>query len=360
MSDSALLQDAVTRVFLDFYRNDRLNKARQEGWCAELWRALEQTGMTLISVPESVGGSGGSVVEAAEVLRLAGKYCASVPLAETALLAGWALAAQGLAVPEGPLAFGIVQRPDQLRLDRDNGAWRISGRVDQVPCARHASAVVLVARFDAGSKVICAPASTYRVESRANLAGEARDRIVFDEAALDDGRVSDADSSVTVDKALQRGAWARAVQMSGALERVLEMTTEYAKHRAQFGRPIIKFQAVQQELARLAGEAAIAKASAMAAAASVQANNQAETAAAFAKIRVGEAAQTGASIAHQLHGAIGVTDEYLLHHSTLRLWAWRSEYGSEACWAEKLGRHALDSGAAKLWDEITGSVADPK
>ncbi|MPZ44282.1 MAG: acyl-CoA dehydrogenase [Betaproteobacteria bacterium] len=360
MSDSTLLQDAVSRVFLDFYRNDRLNKARQEGWCTELWKALEQTGMTLVSVPESLGGSGGSVVEAAEILRLSGKYCAAVPLAETALLAGWALAAQGIALPQGPLAFGIVQGRDQLRVDRNDGAWEISGYVDPVPYARHASAVVLVARIGAGSKVICAPASTYRVHPHANLAGEARDRIVFDEDALDDWRVSDAESSVTVEQALQRGALARAVQMSGALERILEMTTEYARHRAQFGRPIIKFQAVQQELARLAGEAAIAKASAMAAAASVQANDRAEMAVAFAKIRAGEAAQAGASIAHQLHGAIGVTDEYLLHHSTLRLWAWRSEYGSEAVWADKLGRHALDRGSAKLWAEITGSVRDPR
>ena len=359
MNDSALLQDAVSRIFLDFYENDRLHKARQDGWCAELWAALEETGMTLISVPESAGGSGGSVVEAAEVLRLAGKYCASVPLAETALLAGWALAGAGIALPSGPLAFGIAGRPHQIELHRRGGAWRVSGSMDRVPWARNASAVVLVTGSGADSKVICAPASTYKVERHANLAGEARDRIVFDEAKLEDVHVR-ATPSITADKALQRGALARAVQMSGALDRILEMTIQYAKQRAQFGRPIIKFQAVQQELARLAGEAAIAKASAMAAAASVMADNGADTAVAFAKIKAGEAAQAGASIAHQLHGAIGVTDEYLLHHSTLRLWAWRSEYGSEAYWAERLGEYAFSRGAAAVWDDITGSVSDFK
>ncbi|OGA45755.1 MAG: hypothetical protein A3F74_08360 [Betaproteobacteria bacterium RIFCSPLOWO2_12_FULL_62_58] len=359
MNDSALLQDAVSRVFLDFYENDRLNKARRDGWCAELWAALEETGMTLISVPESAGGSGGSVVEAAEVIRLGGKYCASVPLAETALLAGWALAGAGIALPSGPLAFGIVGRPNQVELHRREGAWRFSGSMDHVPWARNASAIVLVIGSDADSKVICAPASTYQVERHANLAGEARDRIVFYEAKLEDAYVR-ATASITADRALQRGALARAVQMSGALDRILEMTTQYAKQRAQFGRPIIKFQAVQQELARLAGEAAIAKASAMAAAASVMADYRANTAVAFAKIKAGEAAQAGASIAHQLHGAIGVTDEYLLHHSTLRLWAWRSEYGSEAYWADRLGEYALSRGAATVWDEITGSVGDQK
>jgi acyl-CoA dehydrogenase len=231
--------------------------------------------------------------------------------------------------------------------------------MNRVPWARNASAVVLVTGSDTDSKVICASASTFKVEHHANLAGEARDRIVFDEAKLDDAHVRDA-ASITADKALQRGALARAVQMSGALDRILEMTIQYAKQRVQFGRPIIKFQAVQQELARLAGEAAIARASAMAAAAAVMANSGANTAVAFAKIKAGEAAQAGASIAHQLHGAIGVTDEYLLHHSTLRLWAWRAEYGSEAYWAERLGEYAFSRGAATVWDELTSPVSDIK
>lgn len=65
---------------------------------------------------------------------------------------------------------------------------------------------------------------------------------------------------------------------------------------------------------------------------------------AAAKVKTGEAACSGAFVAHQLHGAIGVTDEYLLHHSTMRLWSWRGEYGNEAQWAQKLGADALERG----------------
>jgi acyl-CoA dehydrogenase len=353
MNDSALLQNAVSRVFMDFYDNDRLNAARREGWCAELWLALEQMGMTLISVPESAGGSGGSVVEAAEVLRLAGKYCASVPLAETALLAGWALAGVGMAIPSGPLAFGMADPSNPFRLQRDGGAWRLTGTLENVPWARHASGLVVMATIDGEAKIVSAPRAAYHVEASANLAGEARDRVVFDQAVLDDTHIVGATASISAESALQRGAFARAVQMGGALDRILEMTLAYTRDRSQFGRPIIKFQAVQQELARLAGEAAIAKASGMAAAASVMAEDRAELSVAFAKIKTGEAAQAGASIAHQLHGAIGVTDEYLLHHSTLRLWAWRSEYGSEAYWAKRVGAYALARDAAAVWDDIT-------
>lgn len=353
MSDNGLLLDSASRIFRDFYENGRLNKAREQGWCAELWRALEETGMTLISVPESAGGSGGSVIDAAEVLRLAAKYCASIPLAETSLLAGWVLSEARMEIPSGPLAFAVVAAPDKFVLERRGDGWKISGRLGRVAWARFASAIVLVGEFDGESRVVCAPAAAYRAEYHANLAGEARDRVVFEDANLSGSCVCSSPPD-TVSKAMQRGALARSVQISGALDRILEMTLEYSKQRAQFGRPIIKFQAVQQEMARLAGETAIAKASAMSAAAAVAAGRRADLAAAIAKIKTGEAAQAGSSIAHQLHGAIGVTDEYLLHHSTLRLWAWRSEYGSEAYWANWLGEHALSSGSSLVWDEITG------
>lgn len=358
MSDRALLTDAVTRIFRDFYKNELLNRARHAGWCAELWTTLEHAGMTLISVPEDAGGSGGDLVDVAEVLRLAGKYCASVPLAETALLGGWALARAGMPIPAGPLAFGVVQATDRFTMARDGGGWCVSGTLRNIPWARHAASLVLVASAGGVEKIICVPSGSYQVENRVNIAGEARDSVTFDAVMVDEHHVGGIAGATIAAEAMQRGALARAIQMAGALEQVLETTLAYVKQRSQFGRPLIKFQAVQQELARLAGEAAIAKASAMAAAACVQAGQDVMTHAAIAKIKAGEAAQAGASIGHQLHGAIGVTDEYLLHHSTLRLWAWRSEYGNEAAWAEMLGGHTLDVGATAFWDEVTESGRD--
>jgi alkylation response protein AidB-like acyl-CoA dehydrogenase len=74
---------------------------------------------------------------------------------------------------------------------------------------------------------------------------------------------------------------------------------------------------------------------------------------ASAKIRTAEAAREGALISHQVHGAIGVTDEYPLHHSTLRLWSWREEYGNEAEWAIALGGIIQKRGADSLWVALT-------
>ena len=73
---------------------------------------------------------------------------------------------------------------------------------------------------------------------------------------------------------------------------------------------------------------------------------------AAAKIRTAQAAHEGAMIAHQVHGAIGVTDEYALHHSTLRLWSWREEFGNEAAWSMELGRVIAAGGADRLWPTL--------
>src|SRR4030095_11672797 len=106
-------------------------------------------------------------------------------------------------------------------------------------------------------------------------------------------------------------------------------------------RPIAKFQAVQHNLARLAGETAVAIAAATSAADTIGVAKTFDEPvfleAASAKIRVGEAATEGAAIAHQVLGAIGFTQEHTLHRFTRRLWAWRDDFGSESAWAGKLG-----------------------
>ena len=110
---------------------------------------------------------------------------------------------------------------------------------------------------------------------------------------------------------------------------------------------------IQHNLARLAGESAAALAAAGSAADTID-NAQSFDEAVFlevaaAKIRVGEAATEGAAIAHQVHGAIGISREHALHRFTQRLWAWRDDFGSEAAWALRLGKLVAARGADALW-----------
>ena len=151
-------------------------------------------------------------------------------------------------------------------------------------------------------------------------------------------------------------ALARSAQMAGAVAAVLDLCVQYAGDRVQFGRPLAKFQAIQHQLAILATEAAAAQIAAQFACRAVDVTPRASLAIheiATAKIRTGEAAGKAAAIGHQVHGAIGFTDEYRLHHLTRRLWSWRSEFGAEFLWAAHLGAIIAPWGADELWSDIT-------
>lgn len=147
-------------------------------------------------------------------------------------------------------------------------------------------------------------------------------------------------------------AFARACQIAGALDAALALSIAYANERQQFGRPLGKFQAVQQSLASFACEAAAANCAAMGAAQALDRGN-AEFEVAAAKLRANRAVEMGTSVAHQVHGAIGFTEEYALAPLTRRLWQWRSEYGNDAYWSARLGSKVIAQGADQFWPELS-------
>jgi acyl-CoA dehydrogenase len=132
---------------------------------------------------------------------------------------------------------------------------------------------------------------------------------------------------------------------------------QYAGERQQFGRPLAKFQAIQMELAEMAGEVTAVTALTDAA---VQALSHGDEnfalAAAAAKVRAGAAVEVVARLAHQVHGAIGFTQEHKLHHLTKRLWSWRDEAGSELVWSRVLAEGLLAEGPDGLWSALTRAV----
>ena len=143
----------------------------------------------------------------------------------------------------------------------------------------------------------------------------------------------------------------RAAQIAGALSRILGMTIEHGNTRQQFGRPIGKFQAVQHLVAELAAEAGAARAGVEFALGALDRGAD-WRAPAIAKIRASRAVGRAASVAHEVHGAIGITEEHALHHLTRRLWQWRDEAGSEHEWSERLGNAVLVRGGAQVWADI--------
>ena len=143
----------------------------------------------------------------------------------------------------------------------------------------------------------------------------------------------------------ERGALMRSIQMCGAMARVRDLAIQYAADRHQFGQPINRFQAVQHQLAELAAEAAAADAIVADASA-----RPTRSAVAAAKVITGRAAGRVATIAHQVHGAIGFTQEHELHRFTTKLWQWRDEFGTESDWAIDLGRSLA---GRNLWEALT-------
>ena len=348
----SMLIESATRLFSDNVDQKMLEAAKRDGWSERLWQTLEQAELPRVSVPEEAGGAGGTLSDLAAVLRVAGRFAAPVPLAETSMLAGWMLAASGLPVPRGALTAGPAG-DDVVSARRNGSRWNVSGTLARLPWARIAKRLVLLAQADGDAAVVSIDPARCEIRPGRNLAHEPRDEVILDNVPAEEA--APAGTGVTRSALKLRGALARSLMMAGALERALELSVGYAQQRVQFGRKIGQFQAIQQELARFGGEVAAAVAAALSAAGAVERGGDVILAVASAKIRTAEAAREGALIAHQVHGAIGVTDEYALHHSTLRLWAWRDEYGNEAEWARALGGITQKRGADQFWPALTAN-----
>jgi acyl-CoA dehydrogenase len=353
--ETRMLLESMERLFQDKSTKRAVDAAEQGAFATELWQAVSETGVPLAALPESAGGADAEWSDLYAVLRVAARHSAPLPLAET-MLAGWVAAAAGLELSDGPMTVGPVRTGDTLQLERDGNGWRLSGRASRLPYARSAQRIVLLADGPGGEMAVSLDGSeSAEVAKGRNIAGEARDTLTFNGVRLSADAAVPIGGGTTRAALYRRGALARATMMSGALERALDLAVTYAQERQQFGRPISKFQAVQQNLAVLAGQTAAAVAAANVGIDALSREDpQAEDFyVAVAKTRVGEAATLACEIAHQVHGAIGFTEEYALQLSTRRLWSWREEFGADPEWAARLGAFICGRGADRLWPTLT-------
>ncbi len=297
------------------------------GFPTALWAALEEAGMTALG-EENDGDLG--LGNAAALIERTAYHTLPVPLAET-ILARRLLARASIEIPDGALS---VAPPSANR----------DGRAAGVPWAGSVVGVVVATGPDMIGLLDARAASVPGF----NMAGEPRETIDHGRAkVIASARLADAPGVVEAE-----GALVRAVQMSGAMSRVLEHCLTWANDRIQFGRPIARFQAIQHLMAELAAEAAAGSASALMAV-EAMAERGDRLSAAIAKARAGEAAGRVCAIAHEVFGAMGFTQEHTLHYATRRLWSWRNEFGSEVQWQAEIGRTIAAGGADNLWATLT-------
>jgi acyl-CoA dehydrogenase len=340
-----IVAETAARIFADLADPQTLSRARDSRWKEKLWRALADAGLTLAWVPEKQGGAGGSLADGFAILGAAGRYALPVPLAET-LLAGWLLARGGISAPAGVMTIAPARPRDRITLNKDG---TLSGRANAIPFAKDSAHIAVVATGDKGASVALVKIDDCSVREGQNLAGDGLDSVTFDRTKA----ISSAQAPFDASALMLMGATARSVQAAGAMETLLSLSVAYANERVAFERKIGKFQAVQQNLARLAGETAAALAAAGSAADTIAHNETFDDTVlletASAKIRTGEAAAESSAIAHQVHGAIGFTIEHILHRYSLRALAWRDDFGSESYWAVELGKLVAARGADELW-----------
>ena len=346
-----IVADAAEKILADLADPQTVNSAKDDGWKAKLWAALEENGLTLPWVSEAHGGAGASLADGFEVLSASGKFALAVPLAET-MLAGWLLRAR---------RYRITRRRDVGRACSSEGQDHAQRRrLTERPCTQRP--------VRARSKAFCGArprrerrsialvkASDVRRDEDVNLAGEPLDGLILDKVAPE--KLGKAPKGLDQTALMLMGCVVRSLQISGALQTMLDRTVTYANERTAFERKISKFQAVQHNLAKLAGEVAAAAAAATSAADTLSGapawdDDATYLEATAAKIRCAEAAGTGSAIAHQVHGAIGFTEEHVLHRFSLRALGWRDDFGNESYWAVELGNRIGARGADDLWSLV--------
>ena len=234
------------------------------------------------------------------------------------------------------------------------GRFTLTGTATDVAWAGVATHVAVLAprrRLD-GPVLALVDASALEATDAFNLAGEPRGSLVLDAGAGVGALLTEAQA----DGLRARFALARAVQLAAALEQVLAWTVQYAGEREQFGRPLGKFQAIQMELAEMAGEVTAVTALTDAAVQALDRGRGRRARRRGGEGAGGAAVEVVARLAHQVHGAIGFTQEHKLHHLTRRLWSWRDEAGSELAWSRVLGAGLLADGPDGLWPALTRVV----
>lgn len=355
---SSIISEQADRQFRELLDREALEAASAGRWNPQLWRSVEESALSLALVPEAQGGVGLAVDDAFEIVRLAGYRALPLPLGDTMVAkALWAAAGGDVALAGDRPVLLAPQPAGPLPVLRQTSAGAaVSLVTDPVAFADVPGSLLVHARTAEGEDGLLL----------LDTAGLARERCAGPglEAAFA-FRLQDA--VVPAERRLRwqpghplalqaHGALVRSMEMVGAMQRCLELGLQYAGERAQFGKAIARFAPVQDMLVEAAAETAASVSAAGLALEHWRPEMDRESVfcVAAAKARCGEAAGKVSALVHQVHGAIGFTQEHVLHHHTRRLWAWRDDFGSESFWSRWIGEEVCASEGSALWTRVSG------
>jgi alkylation response protein AidB-like acyl-CoA dehydrogenase len=333
------------------------------GYSRELWQEIAELGWMGLAFPGKYGGGDMSFLDLAVLLEEMGRACLPGPFFSTVVLGGLSILDIGneeqkqeclpkLIHGEKILTLALSE-PGHHNYDassltveviRDGGNYVISGTKLFVPDAHIADHLVCVVRTRPKSGIAIFlmdakdPGIKYSVLK--TMAGDKLCEVTFDQVpisganmlgSLDQGRSA-------VARMMQRAAVGKCCEMVGNIQRVLEITVDYAKERKQFDRPIGSFQVIQHYCADMATDVDSARFSTYQAAWMLSEGLPCAKEVAIAKAWIGEASQHVFALAHQIHGAIGVTIEHDLHYYTRRAKAAELAFGDVDFYREMVAR----------------------
>lgn len=305
------------------------------GFDDNAWRAMLELGWSAVAFPEHLGGLAFGFAGFAPLFEEFGSHLTPSPMLSSIVLCGSLIEELGseaqrralipaLISGEQRLALAFEEnhrhQPEQVALCAvaDGGDYVLVGTKSWVPDAREADAYLTVARLeDGGVAVLLVPADTEGLHVTPVSLVDARNHatLAFDSVRVpDSARLLEGDTLAALERALDRGRACLAAELLGMSERIFAMTLDYLRTRVQFDAPIGSFQALQHRAARLYVDIQLARSAVLAAFEALddarQDAGERARLVSLGKWMINEAAQRISNEAVQMHGGIGVTDEY--------------------------------------------------
>jgi alkylation response protein AidB-like acyl-CoA dehydrogenase len=330
MTDTELLEP-FERMLIDVASVSRLREILKGGPVDGVWEPLQESGYLDALLDPAHGGAGLSFAQLGALLQAAGRHLLPVPFGET-VIARALLAQAGIPPPRGPMV--LITPAAGSGNDRYQQA---------VPLARVAQYALVEVNGRISLRML-SQAAVRHTDVHGSLAADVDWRCAPEMVA--GGR------SVQSGMLRAIAAVIRAAEIAGAADQLLRMTVAYAGDRAQFGKPIAKLQAVQQQLAVMAEQVVMARMAAQLGCSSGFPPSL--SAVAVAKHICGAAVPRITSIAHAIHGAIGISEEHDLQLYVRTLYECRIAAGSEIYWATVLGADYLKGSCDSTVDFVRG------
>jgi alkylation response protein AidB-like acyl-CoA dehydrogenase len=365
--DQTMLRDTAKPFIADAAPVKHLRTLRDgndaTGFSRDLWSQFAEMGFTGIMVPEANGGLGLGHVEAGIVLEEIGRNLTPSPFLTTAVAAVEALKASGrlsdewlpkiasgAAIVALAIDEGAKHRPEAtaLKAERSGNGFKLSGTKTFVLNGHVADMTIVVART-AGAAGESDGLTLFAVPKDAGQTADPRrlvdsslaSHVQFDGVEVDaDAVIGEVDGGWSVlTRLLDAGRVGAAAEMIGVGAAAMDMTIDYLKQRKQFGKLIGEFQALQHRAAHLYGEMEVARATVLKAQQLLDASDpRAEIAVAVAKAKTGKAVRLSVQEGVQMHGGIGMTDEYDIGLYMKRDRALEEFFGDARFHAERVAR----------------------